>query len=123
MESTPGLYSPPHGRRPTLWRFRPLALIVHYLEIIMSTQAQAAQTLRDVLAREQKTAGEIQTLQTGVTDLKSQIAELQAQVADGGEVTPELQQAIDDVAAQAQVIDDLIPDVAPAPGSGSPAEG
>lgn len=81
------------------------------LDQIMSTQAEAAETLREVLAQQQKTVGEIQTLQTEVTTLKVKIDELQAMLDNGGEVGEELQAAIDAVKAQAQIVDDAIPDV------------
>lgn len=79
----------------------------------MATQAELTQTLKDVLAQQQKTAAEIQSVQAGVDELKTKIAELEAIIA-AGEANPELADAVAAVKAQAQTVDDLIPDL-PAP--------
>lgn len=92
-----------------------LKLILEKLETIMATQAEATAKLNEVLAQQQKTAGEITVVQTEVNTLKQTIVDLQAVIAAGNDqVSPELQAAIDAVAAQAQVVDDQIPD-APTP--------
>ena len=77
---------------------------------IMATQAEITKTLKDVLAQQQKTAGEIAGLQTATNDLKQKITDLEKVIADGT-VTPELEEAVAAVKAQAQVVDDAIPDV------------
>ena len=81
----------------------------------MATQAEEATILRNVLAQQVKTAGEIATVQQNVTDLNTKVAELQAIIDAGtgtaGEATQELIDAVEAVRAQAQVVDDSIPDV------------
>lgn len=73
----------------------------------MSTQAELAKTLQDVLAQQKKSLAEIQNQST---TLQQKIADLEAVIAAGGAVTPELEQAVADVKAQAQLVDDAIPD-------------
>lgn len=75
-------------------------------------QTEATATLNAVLEQQKKTQGEILTVQTGVTELKAKIVELEA--AAGGAISDELAFAIAAVKEQAQVVDDAIPD-APAP--------
>ena len=86
-------------------------LLIH----IMSTQAEAAAILADVLAQQKKTAGEIQAVQAASTVLATRITELEAIVAAGNVVGPELEAAIAAVKEQAQITDDLIPDVVVTP--------
>lgn len=81
----------------------------------MATQAEQAQTLRDVLAQLQKTAGEIATVQSSVDALKARIVELEAIIASGGDASQELIDAVAAVKAQAQVVDDEIPDAPTTP--------
>ena len=89
--------------------------IHHQLEKVMATQAEEATILRNVLAQQVKTAGEIATVQQNVTDLNTKVAELQAIIDAGtgtaGAATQELIDAVEAVRAQAQVVDDSIPDV------------
>lgn len=73
----------------------------------MATQAEAAAQLQTVVANLDKVSGETQALKTEVQALKD------AATANG-EVSPELQTAIDAVAARVAAIDALVPD-APAP--------
>lgn len=77
----------------------------------MATQAELAQTLRDVSAQQQKTITEIQTLQGSVTTLNEKVAELEAVIAEGGTITPELTEAVAEVKRLAQLVDEQIPDV------------
>jgi prefoldin subunit 5 len=77
----------------------------------MASQAEQAQILRDVLTQQKKTQAEIATLQASVDTLKQTITDLEAVVAAGGNASPELVSAVADVKAQAQVVDDQIPDV------------
>jgi len=81
---------------------------------IMASQAELTADLRAVLAQQKKTSAEIATVQGSVDTLKAKIAELEAIIAAGGEVTPELVTAVADVKAQAQVVDDQLPDSQPA---------
>lgn len=84
-------------------------------EFIVTSTSEALAKLDKVLAQQQKTATEIDSVQTEVTALKAQIADLQAVIAAGNDsVSPELAAKIDAIAAQAQLVDDKIPDV-PAP--------
>lgn len=89
---------------------------------IMATQSELAADLGKVLSQQLKTTGEIATVQASVDALKAEVARLEKIIADGGgtgaEVTQELIDAVAAVKAQAQVIDDAIPD-APQP----PVEG
>lgn len=79
------------------------------------TQAEIAQTLTQVVEQQKKTVTEIQTLQTETNTLKDKIVALEKVIADGPEVTPELEAAVEAVKAQAQVVDDAIPDAPPVP--------
>lgn len=90
-------------------------------EVLMTTQAEQAQILRQVLTQQQKTQGEIATLQGSVDTLNQKIADLESQVAAGGEASQELQDAVAAVKAQAQIVDDQIPDV-PTPPTGGTEE-
>jgi cob(I)alamin adenosyltransferase len=82
---------------------------------IMATQAELAADLRAVLAQQKKTSAEIAVVQTSVDTLKAKIAELEAVIAGGGEASPELVAAVAEVKAQAQVVDDQLPDATPEP--------
>jgi len=82
---------------------------------IMATQAELVAKLNATLEQQKKSAVEIQAVQASVDDLKKKIADLQAIIDAGGTVTPELVDAVNAVANQAQVVDDLIPDAPPAP--------
>ena len=82
---------------------------------IMASQAELAQQLREVLAQQKKTSGEISAVQASVDTLKQKITDLEAVIATGGEASAELTQAVADVKAQAQVVDDQIPDLPPPP--------
>jgi septal ring factor EnvC (AmiA/AmiB activator) len=82
------------------------------LKPIMATQNELAATLKEVRAQQEKTATEIQSVQAGVVELKDKITELEGVIANG-EANQELTDAVAAVKAQAQVVDDLIPDVAP----------
>ncbi len=79
-------------------------------EEIMATQAELVTQLQAVLAQQKKTSGEIATVQLSVDALKQKIVDLEAVIAAGGDASPELTQAVADVKAQAQVVDDQIPD-------------
>lgn len=74
---------------------------------IMATQAEITTQLKTVTAQLVKIGTESGTLLTMIKDLQDQLAQ-------GGTVTPELQQAVADLVVQAQVVDDLVPD-APTP--------
>lgn len=79
----------------------------------MATQAQQAAELRAAVAQMNKSREEIVAVQAATDVLKQKVIDLEAQLAAGVEATPELVQAVADVKAAAQVVDDLIPDTAP----------
>lgn len=80
-----------------------------------STQKELIADLALVNEKQLKTAGEIATLSAGSDALAARVKELEAVVANGGEVTQELIDAVAAVKNQAQIVDDLIPDVVPVP--------
>ncbi len=75
------------------------------------TQSEIAADLRLVVDQLKKSQGEIGVVQTEVTALKTKIDEMQ-KIIDGmgNAATQELIDAADAVKAQAQVVDDAIPD-------------
>ena len=75
----------------------------------MVQEAELVQELSGVTAQLTKVADEIGGLQASVDVLNARIAELEALVA-GGEATPELVAQVAAVKAQAQIVDDKIPD-------------
>lgn len=75
------------------------------LEKIMATQQELTTKLNAVTDNLKKVGAETTTLLAKVEELKTTIA--------SGTVTPELQAAVDAVAAQAKVVDDLVPDAPP----------
>ena len=77
-------------------------LILEVLKI-MTTQAELATEMAAVQAQLVKIGEE-------TSSLLLNIIELTALVEAGGNITPELQAAVDAVKAQAQVVDDLVPD-------------
>ena len=81
----------------------------------MATQAELVADLKAVNAQQVKTLGEIQTLQKSSDALAAKIVELEAVIAQGGVVTQTLIDAVAAVKAQAQIVDDQIPDVVPVP--------
>lgn len=85
--------------------------------IIMASQAELAASLRTAAGQLTKVRTEIQGVQTATDELKAKVTELEAKLAEAianGSVTQELQDAVAEVVAQAQVVDDEIPDT-PAP--------
>lgn len=80
-----------------------LGRIEQKLEKIMATQTEAAIQVNALTAKINKIGSETaNTLQ--------KVKDLEAIIVAGGEVTPELQAALDAAVAAAQVADDLIPD-------------
>lgn len=84
------------------------------LEMIMATEVELIETLRQVNEQQKKTVTEIVALQGSVDLLNQRIAELEAIIA-GGSVSQELADAVQAVKDQAQIVDDQIPDVTPVP--------
>lgn len=89
-------------------------LILNKLDKIMASQAEQAAILREVEAQQKKTSGEITVLQGSVDTLNAKIVALEEVIAAGGEATQELTDAVAAVKAQAQVVDEQIPDLPPA---------
>lgn len=83
--------------------------IVTLLRSIIVTQAELTAQVQAANDKLTKIGGETRGLLT-------KIDELTALIASGPPVTPELKAAVDALTAQAQVVDDLVPDV-PAPES------
>lgn len=84
-----------------------MSRIFSSLEAIMATQAQLVEELKKVTEQ----VGKIGT-ETGKTLQK--VTALEALLAAGGNTTPEVDQALADLKAQAQLTDDMVPD-APTP--------
>lgn len=78
---------------------------------ILMNQQEATAKLTEISAKLTKVGSETTTLLKNVEDLKKALADAQAA---GGTITPELEAAINSVAAQATTVDELVPD-APAP--------
>ena len=76
--------------------------------ILIMTQAEAAQQIKDLTAQVAKIG-----VETGATLQK--VKDLEALIASGGDATPEVVQALAELKAQAQATDDLVPDAPPAP--------
>jgi hypothetical protein len=74
----------------------------------MKTQTQLAEDLGAVTQQVQKIGTEVSATLQKVNDLE-------AVIAAGGEVTAEVQTALDALKAQAQATDDLIPDAPATP--------
>lgn len=83
------------------------------LDNIMATQAELAADLRAVRAQQDKTAAEIAEVQAAQTVALAKIVALEEVIAAGIQPSQELVDAVAAVKAQAQVVDDLIPDVVP----------
>ena|SRR5258705_6219516 len=84
-----------------------LSLTNERLLKIMATQAELTTQLTAVNDKLKK-------IGTETTTLLAKIDELKGIIANGPPVAPELQAAVDALSAQAQVVDDLVPD-APTP--------
>jgi hypothetical protein len=77
------------------------------LEIIMTTQAEAATAINTLVAKLEKISGETTATVNALADVKAQ---LEAALAAGGSITPELQAAIDAAIVLADAIDAKVPD-------------
>jgi hypothetical protein len=83
-----------------------LRTINHNTQKIMANQTELVNKVNTITAQLQKIGNEsAQTLQ--------KVIELQAVIDAGPGVSPELQTAVDALAAQVQVVDDLVPDAVP----------
>jgi hypothetical protein len=87
--------------------------LVLKLNKIMATQAELIADLKAVRIEQEKTATEITAVQAAQTVALNKITELEAVIASGSmSPSQELIDAVKAVKAQAQVVDDLIPDIA-----------
>ncbi len=86
---------------------RKLDELIRKVDCIMATQAQLATQLNAVNDQLVKIGTETSSLLTAIDELKAQIA--------NAPVSAELQAAFDKVAAQAKVVDDLVPDAPTVP--------
>lgn len=84
-----------------------LATISKQLQAILMTSQEAVTALTGVNTELVKVGAETSTLVQNVADLTKALADAQA---SGGNVTPELEAAINAVAAQTKTVDDLVPD-------------
>ena len=82
-------------------------ILVNTQELIMATQAEIAAGLTTASAALTKIGQETSTTLDKVRALEEQIS--------NGNVSPELQAAFDDLKAQVQKVDDMVPDVIPTP--------
>ena len=73
---------------------------------IMTTQAEVVATIAAI-------GEKLAKIGTETVSLKEQIQELQALLGDGSDASPELVAAVEALAAQAQVVDDLVQDAVP----------
>jgi hypothetical protein len=78
--------------------------LVTKVDTIMLTQTQLAATLTTL-------GGEIKKIGVETTTLLEKVTALTEAVANAGNTSPEVDAALADVQAQAQVVDDLVPDV------------
>lgn len=88
-----------------------LRRVEHKLETIMASQNELTNDLKAVLAQQQKTAAEIADVQAGVDTLNAKVVALEEVIAAGVAPSQELVDAVAAVKAQAQIIDELIPDL------------
>lgn len=82
------------------------------LNQIMATQAELARELRDIKTQNDKARAEI----------LQKIEDLEAAVVAAGQVTPEVQEALDSLKASVQTDDDIVPDATEDEGGGSVPE-
>jgi hypothetical protein len=82
-------------------------ILINTKELIMATQAEIAAGLTAASAALTKIGQETTTTLDKVRALEEQI--------NNGNVSPELQAAFDDLKAQVQRVDDMVPDAIPTP--------
>ena len=89
-----------------------LSQVLSKLDQIIMTEAELAQKLTETTAQVQKIGTETQTL-------IDKVAELTELLANGDEVSPEVQAAMDALSAQVGVVDGLVADITPPEGGGT----
>lgn len=77
-----------------------LTIIIIQLLIMSKTQAELAQDLRDIRTQNEKARVEI----------LQKIADLETAIANSGNTTPEVDEALEALKASVQVDDDIVPD-------------
>lgn len=85
---------------------RKIDRVLLLLEALVATQAELAGQVQTINAKLQKIGTETGTLLTKIDELK-------AQIVTAGNVTPELQAAVDALSQQAGIVDDLVEDAVP----------
>lgn len=83
---------------------------------VMETQAEAAEALRQINEKLKKIGTESATT-------LDKVKKLEEAAAGQPNLSPELAQAIEEVKAQVQIVDDLVPDAEPAAETGAPEGG
>ncbi len=94
------------------------------LERVLFRVLNVSKHLKNIMATQSELVTQIKTLSTQVAKIGDEsqksldmIADLKKQIDAGGTITPELQQAVADLATQLQVVDDKVPDATPTPGT------
>lgn len=84
-------------------------------DYIMATQAEVTATLKTAAGQQKKTIEEIKGAQVAMDALNAKIVELQALITSGtgGDASPELVEAANEVAALAHTADEALPDIPP----------
>lgn len=121
-EGTPEEIAALHGLQNAEWQAQidtSLNTLHTKVDDMATSQSQAAADLRTVKTQLDK-------ISTESGSLLQKISDLEAAAAAAGNVTPELQAAINALKTQAQVLDDLVPDTgqnppATNPGTANPA--
>lgn len=86
--------------------YRDQKIIQKQNQKIMDTQTQIVEKINAAIAQ----LGKIKEESTATL---TKVSELQAVIDNQGGVSPELQEAVDKLLAQAKVVDDLVPDAIP----------
>jgi outer membrane murein-binding lipoprotein Lpp len=87
----------------------------HLLQLLLNQGDMLMATMKEVTDKLTALAGQVGKIDTEVQGLKALVATLQTTIANGPPITPELQAAVDAVAAAVQRVDDEIPDAPPTP--------
>lgn len=83
-----------------------LSALIHIIQKLIMTQQEAVTALTGVNTELVKVGSETSVLVQNVADLTKALADAKA----NGTVSPELEAAINTVAAQTKTVDDLVPD-------------
>jgi hypothetical protein len=83
-------------------------IVLSSLRKIMADQAELVIALASI-------SGQVAKIGTETAATLQKVADLEAALANAGEVSPEVQAAVDALRAQVQTVDDLVADAPPAP--------